>query len=206
MTGTNMELGWKADWFGNSKLNSALSLFHIIQKNRSVTSSARSEITNKFYNIPLGRVESKGFDAEISGQLTPDWNIFAGYTFNTSQYKEREGTQAYYQAGANFNNWTPKHMFRLYTNYNVTPQWTVGGGMSIQSKTSNLYMNIKQGGYAIWNANVKYAPRKDMTISLIGSNLLNKRYYENNRVRTLGMNNFLGEPRNVTLTFDWKFK
>ena len=97
-------------------------------------------------------------------------------------------------------------MFRLYTNYNVTPQWTVGGGMSIQSKTSNLYMNIKQGGYAIWNANVKYAPRKDMTISLIGSNLLNKRYYENNRVRTLGMNNFLGEPRNVTLTFDWKFK
>jgi outer membrane receptor for fe(III)-coprogen len=32
ITGTNYEIGWKADWFGNGELNTALSLFRIEQK------------------------------------------------------------------------------------------------------------------------------------------------------------------------------
>lgn len=208
MTGTNFELGWKADWFGNNKLNTSLAFFHIIQKNRSVSSADRSPITRRYYNIPLGRVQSHGLDAEISGSLTDDWKIFAGYTFNTSKYRTTEGSQAYYQAGANFNSWTPKHMLRLYTSYRLPfagKKWTVGGGVSAQSKTGNLYMNTAQGGYAIWNANVQYDVTKNAKVSLIGSNLTDKRYYENNRVRSRGINNFIGEPRNVTLKFNYKF-
>lgn len=208
MTGTNFELGWKADWFNDGKLNTLLALFHIIQKNRSVSSADRSPITGRYFSIPLGRVQSHGFDAEISGSLNEAWKIFAGYTFNTSRYRATEGSRAYYQEGANFNSWTPKHMLRLYTSYRLPfagKKWTVGGGVSAQSKSGNLYMNTEQRGYAVWNANVQYDISKNAKLSLIGSNLTDKRYFENNRTRSRGINNFFGEPRNVTLKFNYKF-
>lgn len=208
MTGTNFEIGWKSDWFGNNKLNTSLALFHIVQKNRAVSSSERSPITNRYYSIPLGRIRSHGFDAEISGNLNEDWKLFAGYTFNTSQYRRTENSQAYYQEGANFNSWTPKHMLRLYTSYRLPfagKKLTVGGGLSAQSKAGNLYMNTSQGGYFLWNANVQYNISKNAKMSIIGSNLTDKRYFENNRTRTRGINNFHGEPRNVVLKFNYKF-
>ncbi|MBH5328786.1 TonB-dependent siderophore receptor [Eikenella sp. S3360] len=211
MTGTNIEVGWKADWFGDNSLNTALALFHIIQKNRSIGSADRSPYTGRYYNIPLGRIQSHGFDAEISGSLNENWKIFAGYTFNTSKYRTTEGSQAYFQEGANYNSWTPKHMFRLYTSYRLPfgeRRWTIGGGVSAQSKTGNLYtgtlQSSTQGGYALWNANVQYEFNDHIKLSLIGTNLTDKRYYENNRVRTRGINNFFGEPRNIMLKLDWK--
>ena len=98
-------------------------------------------------------------------------------------------------------------MLRLYTSY-VLPfdnrKWKVGGGMSLQSKTSSLGY-VKQGGYALWNADIHYQPNEHINISLIGSNLFNKRYFENMKTRYNGINNFLGEGRNVTLKVDWKF-
>lgn len=54
------------------------------------------------------------------------------------------------------------------------------------------------------NANVQYRPNRHLTLSLIGNNLTDRRYYQNHRVRTLGGNNFYGEPRNVTFKLNWK--
>ena len=65
---------------------------------------------------------------------------------------------------------------------------------------------MKQGGYALWHADVKYAPSANLQVSLIADNLFNNRYFESNKVRYNGINNFLGEPRNISLKVDWKFK
>jgi len=40
---------------------------------------------------------------------------------------------------------------------------------------------------------------------LIGTNLADKTYFENNYNRTRGMNNFYGRPRTVMMKFDWQF-
>ena len=53
---------------------------------------------------------------------------------------------------------------------------------------------------------MKYAPSENLQVSLIADNLFNKRYFENNKVRYNGINNYLGEPRNISLKVDWKFK
>ena len=99
-------------------------------------------------------------------------------------------------------------MFRLYTSYNLpidAKKWTIGGGVNFQSRVSSLG-NIEQGSYAIWNANIEYAINNNLKLHLIGSNLFDKRYYENNRTRYKGINNFYGEPRNITFKIDWSFK
>ena len=63
---------------------------------------------------------------------------------------------------------------------------------------------MKQGGYALFNANVQYSFNDNMKLSLIGSNLTDRRVYENQKTRQNGINNYLIEPRNIMLKFDWR--
>jgi len=208
VVGNNYEIGWKGEWF-NRKLNTSVALFQIDQKNRSV--QVYFPTLNKWYNENVGHVRSRGLDLEISGSLTENWKIFAGYTLNNSKYMRGENGRnsvSPYLQGANYSRHTPKHIFRLHTSYDLPwggRKWTVGGGVSAQSKTSSLGY-VKQGGYALWHANVKYTPSENLQFSLIADNLFNKRYFENNKVRYNGINNYLGEPRNISLKVDWKFK
>ena len=202
--GDNYEIGWKTAWFDN-KLNTSLALFQINHKNRSV--QIYDDADARYYNQDIGKVRSRGFEAEVSGRLTENWALFAGYTFNRSKYLEQGRATATMATGMNFSKHTPVHMLRLYTHYRLPfdgGKWALGGGVSVQSKTDSLY-GVKQGGYAVWNANAQYRPNKHMEFGLTVDNLTDKRYYENNRVRTLGINNFYGEPRTVTAKFAWKF-
>ena len=199
--GKNYEIGVKSSVLDH-RLNLTAALFSIDQENRAVTLT--NPQTNRSYSVPSGRVRSHGIDLEASGLITPAWQIFAGYTFNTSKYKENESSR--YLAGMNFSKHTPKHMLRLYTSYRLpgaARQWTVGGGMSVQSKTSSVY-NVHQGGWAVFNANVQYEISPSMSVRLIVNNLTNRRYYENHKVRANGINNFYEQPRTVSLNFLWK--
>lgn len=204
ITGTNTEIGFKSDWFGNGRLNSSFALYQIIQKNRPYDLDKRNAMGEWAYQA-IGKVQSRGFEAELSGDLTEDWKISANYAFNMSKYKESEGAR--YPIGTNFSKHTPKHMFRLYTSYRIPfadRKWIIGGGMTVQSKTNSLW-DVGQGGYLLWNADVHYTPTKNLNLSLIGSNLGNRRYYENHRIRTMGINNIYGQPRNVMFKVDYKF-
>ena len=200
--GNNYEIGWKGEWY-QGKLNASVALFNIVQKNRSV--QVYDNIMSRWYYEPVGRVRSRGVDMEISGKLTDDWQLFAGYTLNNSKYLDAENRGAI-PAGTNFSKHTPRHMFRLYTSYRLpgaANKWTIGGGVTAQSETSSL-ADVKQGGYALFNANVQYSFNDNMKLSLIGSNLTDRRVYENQKTRQNGINNYLIEPRNFVLKFDWK--
>nr|WP_314741684.1 TonB-dependent siderophore receptor [uncultured Haemophilus sp.] len=204
LLGTNYELGWKTDWY-NGKLNTAVALFNITQKNRPIYVVDNNYDGGGYY-ATTGKVRSRGVDIEISGNLTEDWQLMFGYTFNRSKYLRSESTR--YFSGENFSKHTPKHMLRLYTSYNLPidqKRWTVGAGVSTQSKTESLN-GIRQSGYAIWDANIRYEVSKNFAVNLIGKNLTNKRYYENNRVRTAGINNHYGLERTGVLSLDWSFK
>ena len=199
--GNNIEVGWKAGWMGG-RLNTTLALFSIDQKNRSV--SVQDNLTGRYYNQPIGNVRSRGLDAEISGQITSRWQMVGGYTFNTSHYRRTESSTR--TEGMNYSKHTPRHMLRLYASYRLPVacgQWSVGAGLNAQSKTDSLY-NVPQGGYAIFNANARYQINPNMELALIVNNLANRSYFENNKVRTMGINNFYGQPRTVALNFLWK--
>ena len=76
--------------------------------------------------------------------------------------------------------------------------------MNAQSRTTSLY-GVEQGGYAVFNANLRYQATDNLEFRLIASNLFDRRYYVNNKVRTRGMNNFYADPFNVMLTADLTF-
>lgn len=199
--GKNYEVGVKSAVL-DGRLNLTAALFSIEQKNRPI--SVQDEATSRWYSVPTGLVRSRGLDLEASGHITPAWQLFAGYTFNTSSYRETESNTRL--AGMNFSKHTPRHMLRLYTSYRLpgeASRWTLGAGVYAQSKTSSVY-DIKQGGWAVVNVNASYDISRNMRLALRVNNLFDRRYYENHRVRISGSNNFYEPPRTVMLTLNWK--
>ncbi|RZS35081.1 TonB-dependent siderophore receptor [Corticibacter populi] len=194
--GTNYELGVKSELF-DKRLNLSAAIFQITQKNRALYDSASDAY------VPQGKVRSRGYELEASGELRPGWSLLTGYTFNNSKYLETEGSR--YTSGSNYSKHTPRHMLRLATNYRLPGQWrrlSIGGGMRVQSETSSLY-DVRQGGYSIWQANLQYEISRHARLNLAIDNLTDKRYYENQRTRMNGINNFYGTPRSVSLRLDW---
>ena len=146
----------------------------------------------------------------MAGGLTENLQISTGYTFNKSKYKNADEVNAerlQKNSGAdpyNFSNFTPAHMFRLGASYRVPrTKLTLGAGVSAQSKTSSLY-GLTQGGYALLDGHIRYAFNGHANLSLIGTNLTDRHYFENNYNRTRGQNNFYGEPRTLSLKLDRK--
>ena len=197
IVGHNIEVGTKSSFF-DDRLNLSFAVFQITQKNRAM------QVLGTRYSAPEGKGRSRGFEMEVSGELTPDWSLLAGYTFNTSKYLETESTT--YFKGENYSKHTPKHMLRVYSSYRLQGElrpWSVGGGFSVQSDTSSLG-RVPQGGYTLWNANVQYDIDDHFRLSLIGRNLTDKRYYLTHKTRWPGINNFFGEPRSLMLQLSWK--
>lgn len=197
--GKNDEIGVKSELF-DGRLNASLALFQIQQGNRPIT-----DANNLNYSLPQGKIRSRGIDVELSGKVTDDFALFAGYTYNKSKYLKTESST--YPAGSNFNKHTPKHMFKLYSQYQLPgslEKWSTGVGVTAQTDTNSLY-NIRQGGYTLFNANLRYTYSPNLSFNLVGDNLGNKRYFENNRVRINGGNNFLASPRSMLFRVDWNY-
>lgn len=196
--GENYEIGVKTE-LADGLIQASLALFQINQKNRALYDAAASA----YY--PEGEVRSRGVEVELSGEPTHGWNLFAGYTYTQTKYLHTESTS--YREGMSYSPHVPRHMLRVFTTYTLPfgdDKWTLGGGMRVQSSNESLY-GIKQSGYAVWDASLKYDFNDKTSLQVNINNIFDKEYYETNRVRTTGLNNLYGDPRNFQLTLSKKF-
>lgn len=198
-TGANYELGVKGELF-DKRLNTALAVFMIDQSNRALTdpfytSGCPADPANACY-INAGKVRSKGVEAQVDGEIARGWQMSAGYTFNRQYFVSDTASNT----GKNFNNLTPRHIFRAYTSYQLPDAWsqlTVGGGVTAQSairytNASNITWN--PGGYAVWNAFARYQIDKTWSLALNMNNIFDRSYSLDYYKQ------YYGDPRNVMLT------
>ncbi len=208
ITGRNFELGAKGAVLDGA-LNVSAALYRIERKGEAIQDLAYGE-NSRFY-LPLGEIVSQGLELEVSGEVSPGWQVFAGYTWNQNR---NEKENVVYSA------LTPKHIFKLWTDYNLPgaySKWTVGGGVTVKSRHANTgtywvmtdagwtqpEFAIRQGGYAVWDAHVNYQIDDRWSLALNVTNVFDKTYYA-----TLGTpsgGNWYGEPRNATLTLRGQF-
>lgn len=208
ITGTNYETGVKGEFF-DGDLNASLALFRIIQSNRAIAEADSSvcQDPNSGCSRAEGKARSQGVELDVTGQLAEGWQIQTGYTLTNSKYLEASESDK----AAQFSPRTPKHMFKLYTSYNLPGelnQWTIGAGMTAQTGTQtypNRAFGLSQGGYTLWNANVRYQYSKNLSFNLVGNNLTDKTYFLNLNNRHRSGNNYYGDPRNFMLTAKWNF-
>ncbi|GAB2817230.1 TonB-dependent receptor [Comamonas piscis] len=202
--GATYELGLKGEILGG-RANTSFALYRVDQKNRATEDIASGPDCRDGYYCytDQGRVRSQGFDAEISGELTRGWNLFAGYTFNRNTYKRDINNE-----GLDFNSYTPKHLMRLWTTYRLPGAWnalTIGGGVNTQSASYRKIaaINLNAPGRAVWSSYVRYQIDPHWQLSLNFNNMFNKRYYSS--IGNLVNSSHYGDPRNAMLTLRGSF-
>lgn len=205
--GWQAETGIKAELM-DGKLNASLALFRVRDENRSMTDPDPTHIcatASTLCSMAAGLVQSEGWEAEVSGKLAANWNVTAGYTYNTTKYlKDTTATRIGQPLLTN----VPKQLFKLWTNYRFDNQvfdgmlsdWSVGGGVTVQSKTyaGTAPAIIRQGGYAVAGLQVGYRFNRNVTVMLTVENLFDRSYYA--RVSSVSGGNYYGTPRNAMLT------
>lgn len=198
-TGTQVELGVKGE-FLQKRLQAHAALFRIMDENRAI---ADPVVTNA--SIAGGKVRSQGFEAEVSGQPMPGWDVVAGYAYNDTRYLRAPVAQQ----GQVFSPVTPRHSVNLFTRYAFTSPalrgFSIGGGMSYRSAfyAQSGALRITSGDYALLNAQVGYQINDHLSVNLSVDNLLDKTYYE--KVSGVSRQNFYGEPRRVTVALKARY-
>lgn len=207
ITGTNYELGIKGEYFGG-RLNASLATFLVQQQNRAVDDlNGPNPCPGSSWGYckrAAGEVESKGVELEISGALTPNWQITSGYTYVNAKFtKDADASNI----GKQYDSDLPRHQLKLSTSYRLPGElsrWRIGGKLYAQNRTkSSDDPNIRQPGYAIVGLNGSYQFDAHTEIRLNINNLFDKRYYQGLGWNTGG--NVFGTPRNFMVTAKYTF-
>ncbi len=202
--GRSYEVGIKGSYL-DGRVNASVALFQIEQDN--VAENAGFVGGETVYRTVKG-VNSKGIEAEVSGQLAAGWNLQAGYAYTDVQ--DAKGERVY---GSTLMASQPEHVVRLTSNYKLPGEWnklTVGGGVSWQSAIFGKVWNpvaadyavIEQKNYAFVNLMARYQFDKNLSVLLNINNVFDKKYLSGVGLFETG---FYGEPRNAMLTMKYQF-
>lgn len=202
--GKNYEIGLKGEFF-DGRLNSSLAYFEVHEKNRAVDDT--DYIPNSHPGLDYAsrgtEAKTKGYEAEISGELAPGWQLQAGYTHKIMRDKQ----------GEKLSTWEPEDQVNIYTSYKLTgplDELTLGTGVRWQGtgwKLLNNYAkgteeNFSQDPLWIVDAMARYQVTENVSATLNVNNIFDKKYYTN-----IGFYNsaYYGDPRNVMLSTRWNF-
>jgi outer membrane receptor for ferric coprogen and ferric-rhodotorulic acid len=194
LKGKNYEVGAKSEWF-NKKLNSTFSLFKTEQDNQ-----AQAIGTSGTRTIYEGiQATTKGYEFDVSGEITDNLNINAGYTRLMSIKGDQD---------QNVNPFIPRHLVHLTTVYKV-PQiqnLKVGASLNWQNDT---YVDIgtvryEQDSYATLNLMANYKIDGHWSAAVNLYNVTNEKYLSSMRYASFGQA-FYAAPMNGLATLTWKY-
>ncbi|WP_027014569.1 TonB-dependent siderophore receptor [Comamonas composti] len=199
LEGTNYELGIKAE-FWDGKLNASAAVFQLQQDNYAVETGGMTPSGGTAYRAIQG-VKTRGYELEVSGQLSPGWQIQAGFSHGIAR-----------QQGQRVSTLTPSNQFSLYTSYRLGGRLqglTLGGGARWQDKTwgdistpSGTPMKHTVQSYWVLDAMARYEFSKQLSASVSISNLLDKKYYT---IFNWYSTYTWGAPRSVNISVNYKF-
>ncbi len=197
--GTNLEAGVKGEFF-DRKLNVAFAVFDIKKRNMALYDNSTLPSCPGGMIITTGdcyravSVRSKGFDAEVGGQLAHGWQIAGGYTYLTSKDS----------SGAPLTSDAPRNLLRVSTSYNLPGDWsawTVGANVAAQSRA--YVETVKNPGHTVLDLRASYRINPHWTAALNINNVTDKTYWSAIG-GTIG-GSYYGAPRNATLTLRGAF-
>lgn len=204
VTGVNKEIGIKGEYFGGA-LNVSAAVFDLRQQNLA-TALPLAQCAPGLLSCSeaAGEVQSRGFELEAAGAVTPAWQLSAGYTFNSAKYTRRTGANL---PGARFATDRPTQLLRVSTSYRLPGElgkWRVGASARSQNEMFRTANAIKQGGFTLFDLMAGYQVSPQLDIRLNMTNVFDKNYYQAIG-STVDSASAFGEPRNVVITAKYRF-
>ncbi|OJJ19929.1 ferrichrome-iron receptor [marine bacterium AO1-C] len=195
------EFGIKASLFNNSIIvNTAI--YEINQKNLLISAN---DPNNPDLLTQRGVDRSRGFEIDIAGFITPDWQINVSYSYIDASIQESDDESLIGKRKEN----TPFNSGNLWTRYNFPSSSALKGigiGFGAQHQGNRIpwfTRDFEVPAFTIFDAAIYYAPAKgNLQLALNMRNLANDTYW-------LGAQNyqrlFPGAPRNYMLTATYRF-
>lgn len=190
-TGSQYEVGLKGA-FLDSRLNGHVALFQIDERNRAIADPDEPE-----FSVAAGRMRSKGFEAEIAGEVAPGWQLITGYTYAKTRYRDDPAN-----AGLPFDPRTPRHAFRLWTHYEVRQGalqgLSIGGGLKVYGEfyRTDDGARFSQGGYATVDTQFGYDLGNGVKVAGTVTNIFDRKYFQS--VGYSERQSYFGRPRAFT--------
>ena len=169
--GTSYEIGSKVQLM-DDRLALDSAVFFVNKKN-----VLTPDPVNVNKSVAAGEVESKGFELNLTGNITPQWKAIANYTYaDTEVVKDNtllKGTRL-----ANI----PKNTFNLFSVYEFDSGTLNGLGLGMNQRyisdrkgqTANTTYNMK--GYAVTDLIAYYNVSKALRLNANVKNIFNKKY------------------------------
>jgi TonB-dependent siderophore receptor len=177
-------------------------VFRIKQKNQGQYDQTINGID---YFKPIGEVTHKGFELTALGQLTPDWQVNAGYTYLDATITSDSDLSIVGKTEL----FLPNQTASAYSTYTVgdgsLSGVSVGGGIRYVAAQKTAYDGSTKDlpGYVLVDASLGYAIH-DWLVQVNARNIFDRHYLINN-YQTLYYGNAIGEPANVSLSVRYRF-
>ena len=163
-----IEIGAKADVL-NRRLSLSGAIFRIEKMNLRIT-----DPTNQTVSVLDGVARVDGLEVGAVGKVTDRWSVFTGYSYLETAILDTRDLSILNRHLPQ----TSRHNFTLWTTYEVSPKWTVGGGAVYQSLG---WANQQNTAYipAFWkfDAMVSYKVDDKSTVQLNIYNITDTFYY-----------------------------
>ena len=205
VTGKNYEVGLKSRFFDDN-LHATVTVFRTQEDDVAledpdfVPDPASNQLVAY---VAADGVETEGYEVELVGDITEQWQISVSYTDFEATQQDSDGSSN------TVNTRFPSELFRLFTRYQWN-QLTVGGGVNWEGRSYTDVTNtgtgepatVEQEAYALVNLMARYRFNEQLSAQLNVDNLFDETYYSQ-----IGFYTQLayGEPRNVTATVKYQF-
>ncbi|ESP91067.1 MULTISPECIES: TonB-dependent siderophore receptor [Pseudoalteromonas] len=217
VVGDSIEAGLKAEV---GLLNFSFAVFESNKNNVAQDDPTQKQLTpnGNTATILIDGARTRGFELELSGEISPGFNIYSGYSYAKTED----------ETGYPLNTEVPKQLFNLYTTYEPTElienltvglgvnwkdgYWVnstrpAGNGEYYEAPWGPMPVEVKElrthGSIALFNLMARYDVTDNLSVSLNVDNLFDKKYY-NAISKNQGYVTW-GEPRNWKLSARYNF-
>ncbi|MDR2335545.1 MAG: catecholate siderophore receptor Fiu [Burkholderiaceae bacterium] len=171
----------------------------------------RTEVTNEIVTNPDGSIGQtgkkivQGLELGVTGQITREWGVSAGYTLQDTKVDTGATVAADKSDGLTY---TPRNAFSLWSSYQLPMGLTIGGGARYAGglkRGTDGAVGTPQftGSYWVFDAMASYRVNKNFDVQLNVFNLFDKEYVAS--INKSGYRYFPGTPRSVRVTANIHF-
>ena len=153
VTGDQFEGGVKTDLF-DGRLQANFAAYRIVRKNILQADTSLPPVNGQDQLRPIGEVTAKGFEIDLSTDITPNWVALINYGYNDTKITGTIAGQAITNAvGNRFAN-APKHKLGFWTRYQLPAIDTAiaFGGEHVSRRISLSGQGVKP--YTIFDASL----------------------------------------------------
>ena len=203
----NYELGGKFD-LADGRLSLRGALFYSIKKNER---NRDAESVNATNYVLSGQRHAAGLELDVAGRITPAWEVFISYAWIPDAEIDKGVPAANNPGGPPVSlqgeavgsrpGLTPEHSGTVWTTYQLTPNWRVGGGLNWRSAVApQLVTTFEAPGYVTADLMAEYTAG-DLSYKFNLGNLSDKLYAD-----MLYRGHYIpGKGRTAQLTASYRF-